>query len=490
MFLDISKAFDRVWHAGLIYKLEKIGVRGKLLRWLTSYLFKRSQRVLINGKFSCFVDITSGVPQGSILGPLLFLIYFNDIVDGIGNHMFLFADDTTIISIDSTWENVQVSLNEDLKRLEKWSYDWLTSFNSLKTEFMMFANKPLQNYLIELKLNHIVLSRVRTHKHLGLVLNSELTWKDHVSYTCKRVSKRLGLLHKFKRKLNRATLSKLYLCWIRPIIEYCSVCYDNLPIYDVNQLEKLQRRAAVICTGALSRTETVKILADLGWPLLSSRRKSSKLILMYKIVNRLTPQYLFDDYQQTQTFNTTRHLRTTNRVSVPFSRTLKHKNSFFPSTLKLWNELTSDLADSPSLNKFKLGLICRDQDLSHLVFNSLNGFYATTLSQIRLGLSNLRGQLFKYFLCDNPFCPLCVDVYESPEHFFLDCTALTIEREVFMNRLKLLVPNLIVYKRADLMNLILSGVKVDGHGNDIRILKESIEFLKNSSRFTVQYLTF
>ena len=154
-----------------------------------------------------------------------------------------------------------------------------------------------------------------------------------------------------------------------------------------------------------------------------------------------------------------------------------------------WN-ITSDLADSPSLNKFKLRLICRDQDLSHLVFNSLNGFYASTLSQIRLGLSNLRGQLFKYFLCDNPFCPLCVDVYESPEHFFLDCTALTIEREVFMNRLKLLVPILIVYKRADLMNLILSGVKVDGHGNDIRILKESIEFLKNSSRFTVQYVTF
>ena len=117
-------------------------------------------------------------------------------------------------------------------------------------------------------------------------------------------------------------------------------------------------------------------------------------------MKRLTPQYLFDDYQQTQTFNTTRHLRTTNRVSVPFSRTLKHKNSFFPSTLKLWNELTSDLADSPSLNKFKLALTCHSQDLNHLVFNSLNGFYATTLSQIRLGLSNLRGQLFKYFLCD------------------------------------------------------------------------------------------
>ena len=288
VFLDISKAFDRVWHDGLIHKLNKVGVHGKLLKWLKSYLSKRSQRVLINGKFSSFIEITSGVPQGSILGPLLFLIYFNDIVDDVKNHIFLFADDTTIVSINSTWENVQFSLNEDLKKIEKWSSDWLTSFNPSKTEFMLISNKPLHNCLFELKLNDNILSKVQTHKHLGLIFNSELTWKDHIIYTCKRVSKRLGLLYKFKKKLNRGTLSKLYLCWIRPIIEYCSVCYDNLSIYDINQLEKLQRRAAVMCTGALSRTETVKILADLGWPLLSSRRKHSKLILMYKIINRLT----------------------------------------------------------------------------------------------------------------------------------------------------------------------------------------------------------
>ena len=90
-------------------------------------------------------------------------------------------------------------------------------------------------------------------------------------------------------------------------------------------------------------------------------------------------------------------------------------------------------------------------------------------------MSNLKDQLFKYFLRDNPFCPLCVDAYESPEHFFLDCTALTIEREVFMNRLKLLVPNLIIYNKADLMNLILFGVKVVGHVNDVSILKESMD---------------
>ena len=178
---------------------------------------------------------------------------------------FLFADDTTIVSIDSTWENVQFSLNKDLeKRLKNGRMTGLTSFNPSKTEFMLISNKPLQNCLFELKLNDNILSKVQTHKHLGLIFNSELTWKDQIIYTCKRVSKRLGLLYKFKKKLNRGTLSKLYLCWIRPVIEYRSVRYDNLSIYDINQLEKLQRRAAVICTGALSRTKTVKILADLS----------------------------------------------------------------------------------------------------------------------------------------------------------------------------------------------------------------------------------
>ena len=115
---------------------------------------------------------------------------------------------------------------------------------------------------------------------------------------------------------------------------------------------------------------------------------------------------------------------------------------------------------------------------NHRVFNPLNGFYASMLTQIRLGLSNLRGQLFNYFLCDNPFCPLCFDAFESPDHFFLDCTVLNIERDVFMNRLKLLVPNVTQYNKVELMKLILTGVTVVGHDSDIRILKESIEFIK------------
>ena len=117
----------------------------------------------------------------------------------------------------------------------------------------------------------------------------------------------------------------------------------------------------------------------------------------------------------------------------------------------------------------------------------LNGFYASILTQIRLGLSNLRGQLFNYFLCDNPFCPLCFDAFESLDHFFLACKVLNIEKDVFMNRLKLLVPNVIQYIKVELMKLILTGVTVVGLESDICILKESIEFIKKSSGFTDRY---
>ena len=130
VFLDVSKAFDSVWHDDLLFKLEKIGIRGKLLNWFHSYLSGRSQRVLINGKFSKFMYIHFGVSQGSILGPLLFLIYLNDIVDNIVSDILLFADDTSLLNISNSWDLVQTQLNLDLLKLHDWSVKWLISFNA------------------------------------------------------------------------------------------------------------------------------------------------------------------------------------------------------------------------------------------------------------------------------------------------------------------------------------------------------------------------
>ena len=124
IFLDIQKAFDKIWHSGLLYKLKRIGINGDLLKLIESYLKNRSQRVVLNSSFSEFLNIVSGVPQGSILGPLLFLIYLNDIVDNISCPISLFADDTSLLELQTSWGLVENNLNLNISKLELWSRKW------------------------------------------------------------------------------------------------------------------------------------------------------------------------------------------------------------------------------------------------------------------------------------------------------------------------------------------------------------------------------
>ena len=132
IFLDITKAFDKIWHYGLLHKLKRIGINGSLLKLIESYLKNRSQRVVLNSSFSEFLTIISGVPQGSILGPLLFLIYLNDIVDNISCPISLFADDTSLLELEKSWNQVENNLNLNLGRLESWANKWKLSFNEKK----------------------------------------------------------------------------------------------------------------------------------------------------------------------------------------------------------------------------------------------------------------------------------------------------------------------------------------------------------------------
>ena len=140
VFLDVSKAFDKVWHEGLLFKLKQIGVCGSILNWFTSYLSDRSQKVVINGKSSNSKSIFAGVPQGSILGPLLFLIYMNNINEGIDSEMKLFADDTTLLRSLINNQDLRI-LNNDLDKLNGWSRQWRVNFNPNKTKFMIFSKK-------------------------------------------------------------------------------------------------------------------------------------------------------------------------------------------------------------------------------------------------------------------------------------------------------------------------------------------------------------
>ena len=182
VFCDISKAFDRVWHAGLIHKLQAVGVCGSVLKWFKNYLSNRKQRVVLPGITSDWVYILAGVPQGSILGPLLFLLYINDIVNDIGANIRLFADDTSLSIIVENPVMAAACLNTDLSKLSHWAATWLVLFNPTKTESLIFSrklNKPLHPPLF---MENQQIVEVESHKHLGVILSADCTWHKHIKY--------------------------------------------------------------------------------------------------------------------------------------------------------------------------------------------------------------------------------------------------------------------------------------------------------------------
>ena len=186
VFCDISKAFDRVWHAGLIHKLEAAGVSGRLLVWFKNYLSDRKQRVVLPGAYSDWTNIRAGVPQGSILGPLLFLVFINDIVNDIGSNIRLFADDTSVyIIVDNPLRSAEL-LSADLEKISLWANTWLVTFNPAKTESLLISRKLIKPDHPPLYMQNQHIAEVETHKHLGLYLSSDCSWHQHIKYITDR----------------------------------------------------------------------------------------------------------------------------------------------------------------------------------------------------------------------------------------------------------------------------------------------------------------
>ena len=197
IFLDISKAFDKVWHEGLIFKLKQNGVEGEVLNILTSFLSGRKQRTIINGKMSSWRDILAGVPQGSVLGPLLFLIYINDIVNGMTSDVRIFADDTSLFKIIDCPNIAYQELQHDLDLIQKWAYQWKMIFNpdpSKPPVEIIFSRKTKPPYHPTLLFNGVPLHRVTEHKHLGVILDKKLKFKKHINEICNKASKLLGVV--------------------------------------------------------------------------------------------------------------------------------------------------------------------------------------------------------------------------------------------------------------------------------------------------------
>ena len=180
----------------------------------------------------------AGVPQGSILGPLLFILYINDIVNDIHCGIRLFADDTSLYIVAGTPNNAARLMNTDLEKITIWSNKWPVTFNPAKTESLLLSRKINKPDHPSLYLNDVRIEEVNTHKHLGVYLSQRLDWQNHVEYITDKVSTRLNLLRSLKFTLDRNSLQKIYFTFIRTVLDYADVVWDNCTQQQSDELEK------------------------------------------------------------------------------------------------------------------------------------------------------------------------------------------------------------------------------------------------------------
>ena len=300
-FLDLSSAFDSVSHRGILHKLPSYGIRGHLLAWIENYLQDRSQTVTIETSASTVSPVKSGVPQGSGIAPILFIIYINDLADqipattdGVDLFPLLFADDTLLSCSADSARLAAHRTSEALKHVAQWAKDWKLTFNAAKTKVMLvssgtqiiqFPNVYFQNQLLEF---------VDHHKHLGFILTSDLRLHRHVQYLASCVAKDIFLLRRLAGLVSdKQLLLNIYKAYIRPKLEYASPALVGVCLTDSDFLEAIQRKSMRVILGLPYRqTITDAHYSHLNLDKLCLRRIYASACYGYKLFNNLTPKAL------------------------------------------------------------------------------------------------------------------------------------------------------------------------------------------------------
>ena len=528
VYLDMSKAFDKVWHEGLLHKLKQNGIDGKLLKLLTNYLSNRKQRVVLNGEMSDWAPIYSGVPQGSVLGPLLFLIFINDLEAGIISQIKFFADDTSLYSVVKDPEVSAQELNHDLIVISNWAKQWKMSFNPDPTkpaEEIVFSHKKRPNLHPPLFFNGIEVKRVKEHKHLGLIFDPKLNFAAHFKEKMSKARKGIGLIKRLRSYLPTNVLDQIYKMHVRPHLDYCDFIYhvpkilrkamqrpdhDNDPdvsddenhpnddndIYEddddsnkrlntrMQALESLQYQAALAVTGAWKGSSTRKIYKELGWESLHHRRWFRRMTQFFKIMNGLTPQYLLDPIPVPR-----RHLFgrfATNDLYEFTCRNLRYLHSFYPDSVISWNSLGPEIRKIESISEFKKKLLETIRPhKAHPIFNVHDPENIKYIYQLRVGLSQLKSHKKKHNFRDTPtdICS-CGTGVESTSHFLLFCPFFRIQRQALFSTISSILNS--NSKTPDMSNLD-NAAKVDTllYGN------ENLNFLENKSVLTatIKYIS-
>lgn len=352
IFLDFSKAFDRVPHRRLIHKLSSLKLDPFVINWIAEFLTNRSQYTVVNNSASTCRQVSSGVPQGSVLGPLLFLIFINDLPTSITSNIRLFADDCVVYRSVSDI-NDHLLLQTDLSIIADWCRVWQMTLNLEKCQLLTFSRStPSFNHVY--KLNDVPLNRCYTYKYLGVHLTSDLSWKSHIQNIVKNASKSLGYLRRTLKFAPSRTKLIAYQTLVRPKLEYASPIWSPWQHYLTNDLESVQSRALRFIYSDYSfHTSITDLRSRAGIHTLTQRRLISRLLLFHKVYHHNSS--MKDDLLALPSIVSHRRDNPC-KVAPIFGSTNSFCNSALPLAIREWNSLPNNLVVITDANIFKAQL--------------------------------------------------------------------------------------------------------------------------------------
>ena len=369
LYLDIKKAFDAVPHSILLEKLYALGIRGNIYNWFKSYLENRKQYVIYNNCKSDMGTITHGVPQGSILGPLLFIIFMNDFSKS-SELLFaiLYADDTNIFLEGNSYNKTILELNTELLKIESWLVANRLTLNVSKTHYMIFHRSRIKTVDHDLILNGNVVKRVTSTKFLGIIVDDQLKWKQHINYIKNKISKSIGIIYKARNYVNRHTLRNLYYTFVYPYLIYCVEVWGNTCDSYLEPLILKQKQCIRTITFSQFKAHTEPLFQELN--ILSFHKLVIHRIslLMYKNYADILPTSIASLFIRNDVYHD-HYTRVSSLLHVPVGHTGLIYKTFRFSAIKIWNYVEANVSINSSYTSFKNAIKC------HLLGNNVNNLF-------------------------------------------------------------------------------------------------------------------
>ena len=350
IYLDFSKAFDTVPHQRLLSKLGSYGVSGNIKQWIQSFLTGRSQTVKVNNEESPAAPVISGIPQGSVLGPLLFVIYINDLPGAVDSNVYLFADDTKLLRKIETEADAK-ALQRDLDILESWSERWLLKFNADKCHVLTIGRFEHIQHTERYTLYGNELEHVFEEKDLGVYIDSELKFDEHISSKVNKANAMVGLIRRSFSFLDGELFKKLYTSFVRPHLEYAQAIWQPHSVKQKKVIENVQIRATKLVDG-FQNLPYEERLKRLDLPTLTYRRERGDMIEIFKHIHTYDERIISSNFRRQLRPSRKHNFQLVENVPADGVRGKQH-NAFYFRTNRRWNELPPNVANAKTINEFK-----------------------------------------------------------------------------------------------------------------------------------------